>query len=58
MVQEIYINNLEDVFELVSEQKYNNDIDRYRSSFLYRGTYFYSCGLRPQTSGQRPTAQR
>lgn len=32
-----YINKLEDLFEIISEQKYDASKDRHRSSFLYRG---------------------
>lgn len=32
-----YVNKLEDLFQMISEQKYDAAKDRYRSSFLYRG---------------------
>ena len=51
MVQEIYINKLEDVFKLISEQEYDTKIKRYRSSFLYRGVHNSSYKL--TTSLQR-----
>lgn len=51
MVQEIYINKLEDVFKLISEQEYDTKIKRYRSSFLYRGVHNSSYKL--ATSLQR-----
>ncbi len=37
MIKTIYINNLSDIYELISEQKYDTNKDRHRSSFLYRG---------------------
>lgn len=62
MVQEIYINKLEDVFELISEQKYNNDIDRYRSSFLYRGlhnsTYKLATSLKRNCKDKQETLEK
>lgn len=37
MIQTYYINNFEELFDLIAEQPFNNDKKRYRSSFLYRG---------------------
>lgn len=37
MINIKYINEMSDVNELLSEQEYDNNISRYRSSFLYRG---------------------
>ena len=37
MIQTVVIDTLEGLFPLLSEQNYNVNIDRYRSSYLYRG---------------------
>ncbi len=37
MIEEIFIDTLEDVMQLLMEQERNQDNHRYRSSFLYRG---------------------
>ncbi len=37
MITTIYIDKLEDIFPLITEQKYDATKDRHRSSFLYRG---------------------
>ena len=37
MIQEIRIDTLEELMPLLSEQDYRPEIDRNRSSFLYRG---------------------
>ena len=37
MIQTVVIDTLEGLLPLLSEQNYNRNIDRYRSSYLYRG---------------------
>lgn len=37
MIKEIFIKNYEDLMPLFSEDQYNEDIKRFRSSYLYRG---------------------
>lgn len=37
MIKEIRIETLEELMPLLSEQPYRSDLDRYRSSYLYRG---------------------
>lgn len=37
MIREIRINKLEDLLPLITDQEYRQDIDRNRTSFLYRG---------------------
>lgn len=37
MIREIEISNLDDLTQMITEQEYRADLDRYRSSFLYRG---------------------
>lgn len=37
MIKEIRISKVEEVFALISEQKYETDKNRFRSSYLYRG---------------------
>lgn len=37
MIKEIHVDTLDEVMEILAEQDYREDIDRYRSQFLYRG---------------------
>ena len=37
MIKEIEISNLDDLTQLITEQEYRTDLDRFRSSYLYRG---------------------
>ncbi len=37
MIREIEISNLDDLTQLITEQEYRTDLDRFRSSYLYRG---------------------
>ena len=37
MIKTYFINNFEELFALISEQPFDTEIKRYRSSFLYRG---------------------
>jgi hypothetical protein len=37
MIQTIYIDKIEDLMPLISEQEYREDLRRYRSMYLYRG---------------------
>lgn len=36
MIQDIEINSMEDLFHLVSEQQYREDLGRHRNLFIYR----------------------
>ena len=51
MIKTYFINNFEELFALISEQPFDTEIKRYRSSFLYRGfrssslkTFYYLNG--------------
>ena len=37
MIKEIEISDLDDLTQLITEQEYRTDLDRFRSSYLYRG---------------------
>ena len=37
MIETVEIHRLEELFPILAEQNYNRNIDRYRSSYLYRG---------------------
>ena len=37
MIHDIEINTMEDLFQLISEQEYREDLGRFRNLFIYRG---------------------
>lgn len=39
MIKEVKIKNINEIMELISEQRFDDRIGRYRSSFLYRGIH-------------------